>query len=310
MTFDSSISSPQDLETQAALGRIKERTDGLLDIKISPIGELPIKGADQLRAVSAGEVAMFYLFGGYHRGDAPVLKMTDIPFTWNDEYEKTRVFYETLPIIEREMNKLNIHVFAGSRSNDKMPMLLAEPVDSIMDLGKLKIRSYGEANAKVIEAMNGIPTAIAWGEVFTALERGTTEGVCTGWGPMYHAKFQEVAPYGYNLSFMTNLIWFAVNKDMWEALPEDVQDIVTEELNRAGALNLSLQPLYEAELAGMMLASGLKEWNPGPPPPEFFEVMREKVTTPLLAEAIEELGPLGEELLQAMEKALGRKIIE
>jgi TRAP-type C4-dicarboxylate transport system substrate-binding protein len=218
------------------------------------------------------------------------------------------MWYGTLSILEREMNKLNLHLLPGIRPNEKYLMLLVEPVDSVMDLEKRIMRSYSKPNATIQEAMNGVPVNIAWGEAYTAIERGTAEGLVSGWGPMYYNKFHEVAPYAYDIYYQSNLQYITINKEMWEALPEDVQHIVNEELNRAGALNLSRQALIHTELAGMMLASGLKNFDAGPPPPEFFELMTEKVTTPLLAEALEQLGPLGEEFWEATEKALGREI--
>ena len=45
-----------DQQTQAAFDRIKERTNGELDMKIAFIGSLPIKEAEWLRAVGNGEV--------------------------------------------------------------------------------------------------------------------------------------------------------------------------------------------------------------------------------------------------------------
>ncbi len=310
LIFGTSITSPQDVDTQAAFDRIKERTGGLLDIKISPLGEIPIKGPDQLRAVKDGEVAMFLMFGGYHAGDFPLLRMTDIPFTWFDEYEKSKVWYATLPIVQREADKLNLHILPAIRTNEKYLMMLTEPTDSVMDLEKRKMRSYSKPNGMVIEAMNGVPVNIAWGETFTALERGTADGLLTGWGPLYQNKFMEVAPYAYNISFMSNLQYIVVNKDMWEALPKDVQDIMNEEINKIGALNLAHQAVYEQSLAGLMIAGGLKNYDPGPPSAAFFEVMSQQVTAPLITEIRAEVGPLADEMLQAIEAVLGRKIVE
>jgi len=310
LIFDPSITSFQDMETQAAFDRIKERTGGLLDIKISPLGEIPIKGPDQLRAVAAGEIAMFLMFGGYHAGDFPFLALTDIPYTWFDEYERAKIYYLTLPIVEREANKLNLHIIPNPRTNEKRLLMLAEPIDSVMDLESRLIRSYGRSNSIVIEAIKGVPVTIAWSEAYTAIERGTAEGLLTGWEPLYHYKFMEVAPHGYNLNFMSNQQYITVNKDMWEALPKDVQDIVTEEIGVAGALNLANQSIYEGQLGDLMFEGGLKSLDMGPPPPEFFELMTEKVTGPMLAEILEQVGPIGDEFVAAMEECLGRKIVE
>ena len=296
------------MEWQLAFDRVKERTGGALEIRISPFGELPITGAEQLRAVSSGEIEMFMMFGGYHRGDAPILSMTDIPYTWHNQLEKVKAFYETYPIVESELNKMNIHVFPTIRAHDRLALLMNEPI-SITDAKKLKIRSYGTAVGMVIEAMNGVATPLAWGESYTAIERGTVNGILTGLGALYRAGFYEVAPYGYDIAYLSNFIWPCINLEKWNALPADVQNILHDEIIRAGVTNIARNPVYEGEYIALMSAA-LESWYAGPPSQAFFEKMRANVTEPLFVEAVGNLGTVGDQMLAALEKALEREIVE
>ncbi len=296
------------MEWKLAFDRVRERTDGTLDIRVSPQGELPIKGPEQLRAVSTGEIEMFMMFGGYHRGDAPILSTTDIPYTWHNMLEKVKVFYATYPIIESELNKMNIHVFPIIRGHDRLALLMNQPID-IMDANKLKIRSYGTAVGMVIEAMNGVATPLAWAESFTAIERGTVNGILTGLGALYRAAFYEVAPYGYDIAYLSNIIWPCVNLEKWNSLPREVQDILADEIIRAGVTNIARNPVYEAEHVELM-SSALESWYSGPPPQAFFEKMRANVTEPLFIEAVDKLGTVGEQMLAAIEGALEREIVK
>ena len=77
-----------------------------------------------------------------------------------------------------------------------------------------------------MELMGGSPTTMSSGELYMALQRGTINGttrpMITGLG----RKLYEVVD---NLT-ITNMAYFtcvlAINKEKWESLPKDIQDIM------------------------------------------------------------------------------------
>lgn len=56
LTFEASIETDIEQIWVKAMERIKERTNGLLDIRYLSQGALPIKAEDWLRAISGGEL--------------------------------------------------------------------------------------------------------------------------------------------------------------------------------------------------------------------------------------------------------------
>ena len=55
------------------------------------------------------------------------------------------------------------------------------------------------------------------------------------------------------------------------------------------------------------MASGLKKWNPQPPK-AWLDVMQEKIAKPMLKDEMKKAGPVGEEMVSLIEKAIGRKV--
>jgi TRAP-type C4-dicarboxylate transport system substrate-binding protein len=99
-----------------------------------------------------------------------------------------------------------------------------------------------------------------------------------------------------------------VNKQKWESLPDAVKLIVMEELGSAmTAIQAQVAMNIEEEIEKQKKL-GLKSYAPTPPP-GWFELMDEKVTKPLLQEELKKSGAIGQEMIQAIEKALGRKIL-
>lgn len=286
--------------------RITERTGGLLNITVIPKGVLPLKAEDELPAVSSGALDMVTMYVR-HEAALPFFSIRDVTGLVRDEVERVKVYYETFPIYERELNKMDIHQLAYHAFGMNHIMVLKEPVDDISDLGRLKIRSYGKEASTRIEAMNGVPIVISLSEVFTSLQKGVVDGVVTGISGTYGGKFHTVAPYGYYTPFNPNIYTMVVNKTLWESLPEDIQKIAMEEFRRmemvtlAGNQNATLWYIEE------MQRTGLKSYTA-----EISDVLRaainEQVSKPMLEFLLGKSPSIAEEVLVAMEKALGRTI--
>lgn len=307
LTLRSNLEVFGDAVTQEALDRIEERTNGLLDIESSVVGALPIKPADQLRAVSDGEVEMCYAHGDWHAADFPLFGLTSVPYITFNELEKLQVYQAIKPILERELNKMNVHILCH-HAKAETGFWTTEPIDNIMDLGGRKMRAQAKIYAMMCEAMNAIPVPVDWSEVYTSLQRGLVKGVFTGYDSVSSAKLQEVAPYCHNIGLSSLLPFIMVNKEKWDALPCDVQKIVMEELHFAMMAIQAHAPQSIAEEVKHQLATGLKSYD-AEPPEGWFEFMAEKVTKPLVAEEVEKCGPVGEEVLKVMEQTLGRKLL-
>jgi len=286
--------------------RIKERTDGLLNITVVPKGVLPLKTEDELPAVSSGDLAMVTMYCNQEAA-FPVLSVRDVTGMVRDEVERVKVYSETFPILERELNKMDIHQLAYHAFGMNHIMCLTEPVDDIADLGRLKIRSYNLECSARIEAMNGVPVTIALAEVFTSLQKGVIEGVVTGISGTYGGKFHEVATYGYYTPFNPPIYTMVVNKTLWESLPADIQEIAMEEFRRMELVTLAGNEDTTLWYIEEMKRTGLESYTS-----EISDVLRaninEQVTKPMLEDLLGKTGAVGEEVLAAMEKALGRTL--
>ena len=294
-----------DAELIKAFDRVKERTDGLLDVRVVPNGTIPIVGQDWARAVSAGDLEMTELGGSYHTGDYPILGLIDVPYLYTTELEKYQVWEAVRPIIQREFDKENV-VILSYFPRFIQGFCTDEAVD-VMDLNGKKIRSYASHIGMIIDAMGGTPVPVAWPEIYTALERGVADGLLTGADAILANKLYEVVPYAYDIGLLHGIWLVSVNKELWETLPADIQGIVYQELAAWQGLSINMQTVEEQKVFDDMLAAGGKGFE-RVTNPAFYDRMRSEVTKPLLAELLAKTGAVGEETVVAMEKALGKSL--
>ena len=103
------------------------------------------------------------------------------------------------------------------------------PVTKPEDLKGLKIRVPGSAvYMNTFDALGANPTAMSWSEVFTAIQQGTIDGQENGCSITKSAKMDEIQKYMtiWNYSYENDL--FVINTKIWDALPENTQQLIQE----------------------------------------------------------------------------------
>ncbi|MBI1773871.1 MAG: TRAP transporter substrate-binding protein DctP [Proteobacteria bacterium] len=300
------LNSFDDAQQQAAFDRIKARTQGSLDIKTAFIGSLPIKETEWLRAVRNGDLEMAMIVGDYHAGDFPLLGLIQTPFLFRDQAEKSIASAAAFPVMQREANKLNIQLLA-MRPYGEIGFWTTEPVSDITKLAGRKIRAQAKLFSDMIEAAGGVPVPVAFAEAYTALQNGLVKGILTGYDSITGAKLHEVAPYAHNIKLSNQFQYTSVNKTKWDALPPETRLIVLEELGRAMQIIQANVPNLNNDEIAKQKAGGLKAYDPEPPA-GWFELMSEKVAKPTLVAELKRSGAAGEDLLAAIEAAIGRKV--
>ena len=299
-----SITAFYDVEMQKAFDRIKKRTNGLLSIKVVPNGVLPINPGDWMRAVKAGELQMSLLGADYHASDYPMWGLLNVPYLYSDEFQKRLAWDAARPILQREMHKNGIHILKY-RPCPNQSLNLSKAVD-LFHLKGLKVRSYSKPISRIIETIGGTPVTMASSEVSTALERGTIQGVLTTASAVLQLGWTKPLPYTYDIHLPLGIWSLAINDNLWHSLPSGVQNIVYEELDQWEAqCELYCQIVDMPGVFANMAAAGAIVKKA---PPEFVDLMHEKVTKPTMAEEVAKAGAVGEEILSAMEAALGRKV--
>jgi TRAP-type C4-dicarboxylate transport system substrate-binding protein len=96
-------------------------------------------------------------------------------------------------------------------------------VSGIGDLKGRKIRVAGPSQGDFLNALGAQPVAIAFGEVYTALERGTVDCAVTGTGTGNAQKWFEVTSHLYTLVASWGISGYMVNLAWWNKLDPQVR---------------------------------------------------------------------------------------
>jgi TRAP-type C4-dicarboxylate transport system substrate-binding protein len=103
------------------------------------------------------------------------------------------------------------------------------PISTVADWRGKKIRVYGADSANVTRLLGGAPINIAFGEVYSALEKKTVDGAMTSATNAEPMKFFEVAKFlDYWYIAGAAQEWLVANQKAWDALPKDLQQVVLD----------------------------------------------------------------------------------
>ncbi|HOK39428.1 MAG TPA: TRAP transporter substrate-binding protein [bacterium] len=216
---------------QAQLGNefaqeIQKRTNGRVEISVFAGGTLT-KAPQVFEGVEQGISDMGMSCFAYTTGRFPVTAALDLPLGYKSGKIATLVANEFIKTINpQELSSVKVlYVHAHG------PGLLhtVKPIKKLKDLKGMKIRATG-LSADIVKALGAVPVAMQQGETYEALQKGVVDGtfgpieVLKGWKQAEVIKFTTDC---YTIGYTTTM-FVIMNKNKWESLPADIQQIFEE----------------------------------------------------------------------------------
>ena len=224
---------------------IAKRTNGQVELSVVSFPELGLAGPETLDQVSDGTLDMANIYAGYVAGSLPALEIQalwGVSADWETSYSAlTAVAPEVDQIILDATGGspvLNRNWFAGSDNwfFSKSPLMTLE------DFKDVTIRSHGAAISDFIVGMGAEAEFLGAGQSYIALELGQVDAAAATLIPSLSEKLYEVSDFmaGPVIGFgYTNNV---INQDVWDDIPEDLQQIMLEEGAKAELEALRLAP--------------------------------------------------------------------
>ena len=211
--------------------RLTERTNGKLIIESTSFPELGVAGPDTLELVRDGTLDMVNVLGPYVAGDLPQLEIQYLFGLYTERSQQYEATVTMLPDIEQLLidDTGGYPINVNWHNGDDIFLFTKEPLHMPEDVTGMKTRAFGTSISDWIRGMGGDPQFLAFAEVYTALERGILEAGVTGGDAGHSQRWYEVISYinGPLTSWPSS--HNVVNKEIWEAIPTDLQEIWKEE---------------------------------------------------------------------------------
>ena len=196
--------------------KVKEKSGGRMEIRVHPASSL-YPGPELIPAVLDGRTEVGTVLASYLTDVLLEMGPLELPFMTGsiEEHKKAalqlRPFYTEM-LARKGLKLLSIHTWPSQQ------IFSTVPIRTVADWKGKKIRVYGADSAN-----------IAFGEVYSALEKKTVDGAMTSATNAEPMKFFEVAKYlDYWYLAGAAQEWLVANQKAWDALPKDLQQIVLD----------------------------------------------------------------------------------
>lgn len=196
---------------------LAKASNGKINVTLSSWPERNVNGPEVLRLVRSGQVDIAAGPLTTVSGDVPVLDGVDLAGMNADIAQARRIADAMVPVANKELERMGIKLVATYPFSGQM-LFCRKPVNSLADLKGLKVRTNGPSASDLIKSLGGQPVSLAFGEVYTALERGTVDCGITGSGSGNGVKWPEVSTHLYTLPISWSTAGYFVNLAWWNKL--------------------------------------------------------------------------------------------
>lgn len=251
---------PLSANSMRAAERIAAESKGRVAVKYFPSSQLG-GDTDMLAQVRSGALDLYTTSASFMTTLSPAVGASALGFAFKDYAQIwNAVDGDVGRVARKAAASVNIHVFEkfwdlGFRTLSSG----SKPVTSLADMQGMKVRVpvlpmfFG-----MFKALGAAPVSMNFSELYTSLQTRLVEGQENPLVNVYAAKLYEVQKY----IALTNHCWegmfVAANLDQFKALPAEVQDIITRNLNASALQEREDMRKMYADVRMKLEAAGLK----------------------------------------------------
>ena len=211
--------------------RVEQQSDGRIAVEIFPSMSMGGKPPELYGQVRDGFADIVWTLPGYTPGQFPRSEVFELPTVHQGSAEATNKAIQDLwPEVEADfgdVHPLLLHVHAGNALH-----LREAEVASVEDVEGLKLRTPSRTGAWMIEEWGAEPVGMPVPDLPQALSKGVVDGALVPFEVMPPLKLHEMTersvegPDGSRFGAATFLL--AMNKDRYEALPDDLKKVIDD----------------------------------------------------------------------------------
>jgi TRAP-type transport system periplasmic protein len=203
------------------------KAGGKYVIEIHP-GESLVKFPDSLDAVRTGAVEMDLWPVDFFSSVNPDFAAASLPFVINGIEADAAYGMAMMPTYGSIMtSKFNckpiyFHTLTG------MDLISKKEVKTKADWKNLLVHSISPQMGNIIQYMGGAPVSMPFSDAYQGIQKGVVEASVISSSQMVTYKMYEVAKYLDTCYLTPSAAVIAINMDVWNKMPKDMQDLMLD----------------------------------------------------------------------------------
>lgn len=258
--YENNPGEPVDLAMNRWKELVAERGDGSIVIELYPSSQLGSKNEVIDQMVAGDPVATLCDGSFYADRGVPDFGIPLGPYmfkSWDEVWKLVESDWW-----QQQVDKLaevgNIQIFSSNWIYGTRHTMTTMPVKSVEDLAGKKIRvANSTLYVKMYEALGAVPTPMALGDVYVALQQGTIDGLENPLSTLYNGKFQEVAKYLILDGHVYNSTTWICGTTFWNSLTDAQREFLSSTCDEAGLYNNEICMDIDEEMLQKLIDEGV-----------------------------------------------------
>lgn len=229
------VTHPLHIRAQEAVDRIKQQSNGRLEINIFPNNQLG-GDTDMLSQVRSGGIELFTPSALVIATVIPVAAINAVGFAFADYDQVWKAMDGSLGAHVREaIGKANLYAFGRMWDNGyRQVTTSSRPIESAKDLDGTKIRvPVSPLSVSMFKALDAAPASLQFSEVYSSLQTRIVDAQENPLPIIQQAKLYEVQKYASLTNHIWDGYWFIANGRAFRRLPPDLQKIWEDNFNES-----------------------------------------------------------------------------
>lgn len=254
------VDSHFDLGAKKFAELLDQKSGGKLKVRVFPGGQLG-QETEVIQNVQSGTMEFTMIGHDPLAQFAPITTILSLPYLFRDHEQAFKLLAGPLGLqIETALRERGLRVLGWGDNGARVYTNNSKPLNVPADLAGLKIRSpQSPVNLAVTKALGGIPVAIPYGEVYTALQQKTIDGQENAVINIYPARLYEVQKFMTMTDHLLSFTVLLVNDQFYAKLPDDQKQAVmaaareATEFQRQASKRMSNEQTAEMEKKGVQV---------------------------------------------------------
>ncbi|MBA1334773.1 MAG: TRAP-type transport system, periplasmic component, predicted N-acetylneuraminate-binding protein [Firmicutes bacterium] len=238
---------------------VEQKTNGQVEVQLFPNNQLGSGERDLVEGLQLGTVDLVVTSTGPLSGFEKKFMLFDFPFLFRDKEHAYKVLdgeigQYVIGLLEKQGIKGLAWYENGFRhlTNSKREVVTPE------DAKGIKLRTMeNKVHMGIWKALDAIPTPMAWGEVFTALQQGTVDGQENPIPIIYTQKVYEAQKYLSLTGHVYSPAVLLMSKAQFDKLSAEYQDIFIQAAKESAMLERQLITQMEDEQVEKLKEAGM-----------------------------------------------------
>lgn len=210
--------------------KIEADSDGRIKIERYPSMQLGGTPPELINQVIDGVADIVWTVAGYTPGRFPQAEVFELPFMMTNAEATSRAYWEfaeanMLDTDYKDFKTLAVWVHGPGLIHSK------DPITSVSDLNGVKLRAPTRTTTSMFAALGATPIGMPVPSIPESLSKGVIDAAVIPWEVTASLRVAELVNnhtgFGDEALYTTAFI-FAMNKDKYESLPDDLKAVIDE----------------------------------------------------------------------------------